>query len=373
MQYSNTIYVSRAIDTEGFNTKVDNGYEVALLAEIGAEVIKLTLPVGGSVTTFLGDFISFGMVADVFQVIAVDAVNSTITLDNPIMDESIVGTNVYNVQPHMNSVVEVGENAVLIADADVYMNRSVIKNGNDFEMKQTSIAKTGALKLIAKNPGAWSLGVDIAIASEADFASGTTEAFPGINLNGLYQYIPNADNLEFGVIVKYGENVAEAFLVSLKEGSKDFNGKSNFIEDVINRQSQYLFCVYSKLADHVDPTLYLNSHLDTNALSMKFGANGTVAKANLMDAYDMYSDKELIDIDIVIIPEEMHGEGIDFCTKRADVIGYFGAKFEDVVGVKSTVAVSNLVTYITSTLNKSSKYVSFVGNYEYIYDYRLVA
>jgi hypothetical protein len=240
-------------------------------------------------------------------------------------------------------------------------------------MKQTSIAKTGALKFIAKNPGAWSMGVDIAIASEIDFASGTTEAFPGINLNGLFQYIPNKDNLEYAIAVKFGDNVVESFLVSLKEGSKDFNGKSNFIDDVINRQSSYLFCVYAKLADYTDPLQYLTTHLGANALTMKFGANGTVSKANLIEAYDMYSDKELIDVDIIIIPEEMHAEGIDFCTKRADVIGYFGAKFEDVVGVKSSYAVSNLVTYITQTLNKVSKYVSFVGNYEYIYDYRLVA
>lgn len=379
LQYSNTIYVSRATDSEGFHSKVDNGFNVGAITEIGDEVISVTVPLGGDINSLIGDYIVFGEISKVYKVHSVDVVNSTVTLDNPIMDVVDAGVNIYGAQPHINAVAEVGEDGVLVPDADVYMNRSVVKNSADFELKQTSIVKDGALKFISKNPGSWALNVDICIASEDDFASGLSEAFEGINLNGLFQYIPNALNKEYAVVIKSGSDIVETFLVSLIEGAKDYNGKSIFIEDIINRQSSYLFCVYSGLggelnthlynAVHVDPLTGLNVDVtELQPIAMKFGADGKATKADLMNCYDLYADKELIDIDIVIIPEEMNAEGIDFCTKRADVIGYLGARFEDVVGVKSTVAVNNLVTYVTSTLNKDSKYVSFIGNYSYIYD-----
>lgn len=378
LQYSNTIYVSRATDSEGFNTRTDTFFEVAEDIAEGDEVVSLSVPdEEGDANIFIGDFVSFGEISKVYKVISVDEVEGTITVDNPIMDVSITGTKIYQVQPHMNAVCEVGEDGFLVADADVYMNRSVIKNGNDFVLKQSSIVKDGALKFIAKNPGVWGVGIDICIASEADFKSGLSEAFEGINLNGLFQYTPNSENKEYAVVIKFMDEIVESFLVSLNEGSKDFNGKSNFIEEVINRKSSYVYCIYGGLGGELNTHLYNAVHMieglnvdvtELAPLAMKFGTDGTVSKANLMDCYDLYEDKEIIDIDIVIIPEELHAEGIDFCTKRADVIGYFGARFEDVVGVKSTVAVNNLVTYITKDLNKDSKYVSFVGNYDMIYD-----
>ena len=363
LQYSNTIYVSRAVDVEGINTKEDSGFEVEVAMEVGDEQVKVTVPSGGNISSLLGQYITFAEMGNVSKVIAVDAVNSILTLADPMTEAVDIGLNIFTLTPHSNAVAEVGENNVQVSDADLFMNRDVILNYNDFEMKQMSISKTGALKFIAKNPGAWGDLIEIAIASEADFASGVTEAFDGINLNGLFQYYPNALNKEYAIAVKYGTQIVETFLVSLNEGSKDYNNKSNFIEDVINRQSTYIYAVYAGLG-----TGALNTHLGTSVISLKYGTNGAISKANLIEAYDLYSDKEAIDIDIVIVPEEAHAEIIDFCTKRADVIGYVGARFEDVVGVKSTVAVDKLNTYITQTLNKDSKYVSFVGNYHYIYD-----
>jgi phage tail sheath protein FI len=81
----------------------------------------------------------------------------------------------------------------------------------------------------------------------------------------------------------------------------------------------------------------------------------------------LYGNKEEIDIDIVIVTEG-NADVAQFCADRADVIGYMGADYSDIVGVTSTQAVSNLVTAITATYNFSNKYLSFIGNYLYIYD-----
>jgi phage tail sheath protein FI len=72
---------------------------------------------------------------------------------------------------------------------------------------------------------------------------------------------------------------------------------------------------------------------------------------------------------IVIINELANKELSDFCEFRSDVIGYSGATYDQLVGLKSEQCVKNLVDYVTTgEYNINNKYVSFIGNVGYFYD-----
>ena len=215
----------------------------------------------------------------------------------------------------------------------------------------------------AKYPGAYGNNINIAVANPADFATGTAEVAPGIALNELFEYFPVAG--EVALVVFYQDEIVETFLVSLDPDSKDYTGKSNYIESVVNRKSGYI-----NVKDNTSVTGQPASKINTTLVELSLGASGAPGKDEVVIAYDLhFGNKEEIDIDIVIANELAHAEVVDFCVKRADVIGIVGAKFEDVVGLKAEKAVANLVTYVNSgELNKSTSYATFIGNYKYMYD-----
>jgi hypothetical protein len=83
-------------------------------------------------------------------------------------------------------------------------------------------------------------------------------------------------------------------------------------------------------------------------------------------------NKEELDIDIVIANEQARVAAGKLASKRADCLAFSGAKFEDVVGLKSTKIVENLIADVqTGELNSGNtvnSFNAFFGNYKYQYD-----
>lgn len=112
----------------------------------------------------------------------------------------------------------------------------LIKNNNDFELNKTDEASH--LKFIARNPGTWANDITIAIANPSDFGN-DYYALPNVELDDLFEYVPETGQI--AIVVAEAGTVVETFRVSLTPGSKDYKNKSNYIEDVINNQSEYVF------------------------------------------------------------------------------------------------------------------------------------
>jgi len=265
-----------------------------------------------------------------------------------------------------------------------------IANETDYEVKESSIPVTGnsRIKFIAKSSGNSMNGVTIAVAREADFDKGTQTAFPGIALNSLFDKKPLEANKEIAVIIKDGAEIKETYIVSLKPNAKDYKNKSIYIENVLNKYSEY---VYAKVNDaktempssrlYTAPVLDLAGNVITPAknelLYLSNGDDGYVNGGDIAEAYGSVANNtifgdENLDVDIVISNERARIAAGKLATERADCIAFHGPRMEDVVGLSSTKIVENLINDVqTGEMNNgatSNSYNAYFGNYLQIYD-----
>ena len=208
----------------------------------------------------------------------------------------------------------------------------------------------------------WGNDIQVGIGVKSDFDN-NSQVMEGVVINDQFEYTPS--DKEVAIVVIYKGTIVETFLASMTEGAKDYNNKSMYIEDVINRQSSYIYCkVNTAIADMP------KSSLHNNLIELKYGEDGVPSKGDIVSAYtDIFSSKEEIDIDIVISNEIANKEIADFCKLRGDVIGYAGASYSDVVSVSNAKGVENLLTARSAgEFNFDNKYFTIIGNYGYIYD-----
>ena len=177
---------------------------------------------------------------------------------------------------------------------DMYYGKyMVVENSDEYEQKEISIAFTHAdskIKIIAKNPGAWSDKLEIAIANPSDFGS-AKKAFDGISLDDLFEYRPTGTQV--GIIIKYEDEIKEIFTVDFDSTAKDINGKSTYIETVINNQSSYIY-----IKDNIDITEALKSYIFSSTagtIELVLGRDSDIQADDLLNALDVFSNKEEID------------------------------------------------------------------------------
>jgi hypothetical protein len=200
----------------------------------------------------------------------------------------------------MNGVFEgLKSSSTATITSDMYYGKYlVIENSDEYEMKETSIAFTNAdskIKIIAKNPGKWSEKLEIAIALPADFGT-TKQAFDGISLDDLFEYRPTGTQV--GIIVKYEDEIKEIFTVDFDATAKDINGKSTYIETVINGQSSYIF-----IKDNTSITEALKSYIFSSTagtIKLVIGRDSDIQADDLITALDVFSNKEYLEIDCII-------------------------------------------------------------------------
>jgi hypothetical protein len=364
LDYSNTIYVARAIDRDGSANKEDTTYELTADVEIGDEVVGLS----ATTNLFVGENISFDSDTTVYEIVEIDGLD--VTIAPSATSAYSTDMKVYECKPSANAAVDVLKKGSVATITPLAMKATIGTYANfpEYEAKIDVVKMASAdssLKFIAKDVGFIGNSYSVVIAGKDEFTD-VAEAVSGVNLAGLFEYAPSTSS-QFAVMVVDDTQggIVEKFLVSTDPTEKDFNNKTMYIEEIINRQSAYVNC---KHVEGTVPETALISNV-CRKYDLAYGEDGVIGKSEVMEQFENnFADKETIDIDIVIIPEIAHKEIADFCKTRADVVGYFGARFEDVVGVKPTVAVNNLVKYITQELNIDNKYVSFIGNYAYIYD-----
>lgn len=245
----------------------------------------------------VGDLISFGTDTLNFYYVKTVATttNTTLTLDRNIETAFTTGTVVNSYKAHMNGTFEaLKSSSVATITADKYYgNYLVVENSDDYETKETSIAFSHAdskIKIIAKNPGKWSEKLEIAIAVPGDFGS-SKKAFSGISLDDLFEYKPTGTQV--GIIIRYEDEIKEVFTVDFDSTAKDINNKSTYIETVINNQSSYIF-----IKDNTIVTEALKSYIFSSTagtISLVIGRDSDIQADDLLNALDVFSNKEEID------------------------------------------------------------------------------
>jgi len=396
LQYGNKLLVARAWDTtlEEYWGE-DKITTVATYCNAGTK--ELQVQTGYASRFDRGDLIAFDLDNDlnndveyskVYQIESIDEVNDIITVfrELPNLD---VGTEVFEATSCFNAGSCVPQMEAIKQDFDF----ELVKNYDDFEeqMSLSGLNKAQQLQLITRNPGVWGEDIQVAVANVSDFTN-DYYAFPNVKLQDLLEYFPQNDD-EFAIAVSYKDEVVEIFSVSLDVNAKDHNGKSKYVENVINRQSNYIYAVdgtngtitsyvagafnpdANPTADADELANYgITANGDTELINFDRGVDSLVTKAALLTAYELWDNKEELDIDIVIGNETDGGTAaknlVDF---RKDCIAFVGALYGDVVGKKASQAVSNLVDWRKDinhdrNVNFNNMFVVATGQYKYQYD-----
>lgn len=375
LKYGNKLFISRAADTNGTTTEISG-------VTITADVTNATTIATAGVTAeniLVDSYIAFGNAEGAIKtryiVKAVDVIAQTIEIDRAVSVTIADDDNIYSMTQSMNSVFDaVNEGGTNIDGGEYIKTQMPILNFSDFENKETSIAMNSVeskLKFIAKNPGNWGNNIEIAIAKSSDFGQGF-EAFDGIALDDLFEYYPSGS--DFGIVIRLNDEIKETFTVSFNETAKDQNFKSIYVETVLNTKSNYVFVkdntantadIQSYIAG--DPTL---STPVTSTFVLVAGTDSDMGQDDLIEAYEVWNNKEEVDVDIVIGNELDSGlSAKSLADTRKDCIAFIGANYVDTVGQKASQIVTNLVAWRkTGSLNYNDMFVVAGANYVYTYN-----
>lgn len=368
LRRSGSLYVSRALDSRGTENRKDTTYTLAAQANQNDEEVTLN----DVSNLYENQMIQFGedKTKTIYTITKVTSGGNKIGITPAIQTGETynVSDKVYTCYPTINAYGECLKTGSVysVDEKKLKSTMKVIANPSDWEFVEQTLAFSNPaeskLKFVSKNPGMWGNDIQVGIGVKSDFDN-NSQILTGVVINDQFEYTPS--NTEVGVIVIYKGTIVETFLVSMIEGTKDYNNKSMYIEDVINRQSSYIYCKVNNAISDMP-----KSSLDSNLIDLKYGEDGVPSKGDIVSAYtDVYSSKEEIDIDIVISNEIANKDIADFCKLRGDVIGYAGASYSNVVNVGNTKAVENLLTARSAgEFNFDNKYFTIIGNYGYIYD-----
>jgi len=303
---------------------------------------------------------------------------------------NLVGKFIYKQSKSYNAIATAPIVSKTIKSAlELHKETILIENMEDYEVLESSIPidSESKLKFIAKSFGESMNGIEIAIAKEVDFASGTSLVFKDIPLNSLFDNSPFESNNEIAIVIRDNGVIKETYIVSLLETAIDFRNKSIYIENVLNLRSQYVYCkVNTRYNSSVESCIYIDKVLNedgtikTNAidkvLRLSNGSDGIISPQDIGAAYGSVSEntifgaKENIDIDIIIANEQARFEAGTLASDRRDCLAIHGTKYEDIVGLSTNKILENMIKDNTiGEMNRlSDSYNAYFGNYKKIYD-----
>lgn len=317
-------------------------------------------------------------VANVQENIEADFYELVFEEDIDFNDVTSVGAEIYIKDSAYNAIAEVQKaGSIAPTAAELVPYRLHIANEFDYEVQEMSIPVTenSRLKLIAKSSGSLMNGLEVAIARQADFDTGTSQVFNGIPLNDLFETKPLESNKEIAVVVRFDGQIVSRDIVSLVPGKKDFRNKSIYIEDVFNTYNEYIYVKDNTLITDMPESRIFSTN---GIVVLSNGSDGAPTLGDYENAHGdvangtLFGDTEMLDLDLIIANEAARLAAARIATDRKDCVAFIGAKFEHTVGLKSAKIVENLVNDVmTGELNNgysANSYNAFFGNYGRIYD-----
>ena len=360
------------------------------------KVIRVSKPQNLAV----GDIIQLGDIEERYLIVAISADKVTLDHELPSDPEDSeypqINSKIYKVEILFNGSSEVlDENqteqipfgsstlnvTALRETKDLFQTNRQVINPDDFENSIDSIAfstPNAKLKIIAKNPGKWcedlrfAVGVPEDFVANGDFDNHTYRyVTTGITIDSLYEYAPQGTQIALVVYNENTEEVVETWLVDLTRGAKDDSGNSTFAENVINGNSSYIYVKVNDTNTNKCGSYTLtydeeNEKYVGNLIQLRNASDSEIQPDDLLNAYEVFSNKEEIDIDVIIANELDQGiSARKLAVERQDCICFIGANKGDLVGKKSTDCVSNLVRWRkTGSANFDSRYCACVGSYK---------
>ena len=352
----------------------------------------------------VGDIIQLGDIEERYLITAITADKLTLDHEVPSDPEDSeypqIGSKIYKVEIAFNGSSEILDESqtetvpfgsttinvtALRETKDLFQTNKQVINPDDFENSIDSIAFStpkAKLKIISKNPGTWCNDLRFAVGVPEDFvANGDYDnhtyryVTTGITIDSLFEYAPQGNQIALVIYNEKTEEVVETWLVDLTRGAKDDSGNSTFAENVINGYSDYIYVKVNdtntaKCGSYTLTYDEENEKYVGNLIQLRNASDSDIQPDDLLNAYEVFSNKEEIDIDVVIANELDQGVSArKLAVERQDCICFIGANKGDLVGKKSTDCVSALVRWRkTGSANFDSRYCATVANYKYTYD-----
>lgn len=359
LSYASSIYVNRAVDST-YNKKTEL---TATITNVSKNVITLD----GVGSFEKGQHISFDDIDTVYVIEKIDSNDNTITLD---VDAENVQTSskIYLRTGAVNAWCETPATGFTPSElTTTSAGNLLIENDTDYDAQETSVPFTAGtkskLRFTARTAGAHGNKLKVAIVTPENFENNDSVT-DSASVQDLFQY--DCTDKQFGVVILEGSTILETYRVSYDQEEKDGYNNSMYVEKVINRQSSYVF-----VKDNTSVDAAPASCIGDNIVKLTNGANGEAGKKNVVEALNVFSDKEQIEISYIIAHRDAVNECIELAETRADCIAFVNAPKEAVIGLKADKIMKNVLEHRASI--KNSKYVGYFDNFCEMYNSSLDA
>jgi hypothetical protein len=254
---------------------------------------------------------------------------------------------------------------------------------------------------IAKYPGDLGNSLRVSICPP-DSAGGSSFAdwiykssFDGAPSTSSYDSARNGISTEvhIAIVDKNGEftgtkgTVLEAFpYVSLAGNSKNADGTTNYVKDVINTRSQYVYLTNFDSAfdaknagDNLTPGTNKNYAVSGVPITNYDFADGfysyTLTASEYATGFDLFEDKDAVEIDFLIAPSlvatsaqtTVVNDLASIATARKDCVVVTSPARNDVIGINNETTITNNLVTTAGNFTKSS-YLIMDGNFLKVYD-----
>lgn len=285
----------------------------------------------------------------------------------------------------------------LASDSGGSLPLEKVENAADFDAQEAAL-DSDSHTFLAKYPGELgnSLRVSMCPANGTAFTAWSyASSFDAQPSSSRFASLTNASNDEVHVVVvdKNGKfsgtsgTILETFpFVSLAANAKSLEGQTNYVKDIINNNSKYVWLVGFD-ANFAGASAPAGSNADsgdnfsnglTSATNYDFagGANsGALTTTEFLSGFDLFEDKDIVEVDFLIAPgmtaradqTTVVNDLISTAIARKDCVVTASPARSDVVGVTSAAtAVTNVVA--TANTFTNSSYLVVDNNYLKVYD-----
>lgn len=229
----------------------------------------------------------------------------------------------------------------------------LIKNDTAYE----GATLTGT-EFIARYPGSLGNSLKVSVADSTGFSGWTYETEFTYAPAGTQVHIVVVD--EDGTISGTAGTVLEKYeLVDTTVGAKKYDGSTAYYVDVLKNQSNWILA---------GDTFTLSAGVYETSMQGGVDAND-ITTADMTSAFNKFANVEEVDIAFLFtgnVQSGVKGTAIDLCDTRQDCVAFHAPELADVYN--NATAMTDVVEYRNTEVNKNTSYAFLVDNWKLVYD-----
>lgn len=251
-----------------------------------------------------------------------------------------------------------------------------INDDVEFDANNVTFNLNEVLRILARYPGEYGNDLKVSVCDSTNYTVATVS---GSTVFADYFDRATIETDEIAIIVHDVDPndttqymVVESFICSTDPVAKDYNGNSTWVGEYVTRNSQYV-CAFTDQSSTFSVFTFVQENLVE-------GVDGTLDTGDFDAAYDQFANSEEFDINIIV---DNHNTGVfstdtavatsqqyiidNICETRKDCMVVL-SPYKNIVVSNPGNEVTDLITYVNTTLNRSTSYGALYGNWKYQYD-----